>query len=190
MRYKTKAICEGAIMVALALVLDYVKNMLPGQLPNGGSLLNVSMVPIVFYAVRYGAGFGGIAGFVFGGLSYILGLDSHAIDWTTIICDYFLAFAMLGIGAGVFKGKKWSAIWGSILGGGLQFLSSYLVGVFVWGKWMPDTFMGMTMTTPWFYSFLYNITWAAPNIALSVFLFYLFYRMKPMEKYLLRRDLQ
>lgn len=189
MRYKTKAICEGAIMVALALVLDYLKELIPfGHLPNGGSLLNISTLPIVFFAIRYGVGYGAIVGFAFGGLDYMMG--GEAIDWTTIICDYFLAFAMLGLGAGLCKGKKWSAIWGSILGGALQFLSSYLVGVFVWGKWMPETFMGMTMTTPWFYSFLYNITWAAPNTALSVFLFYLFYRMRPMERYLLRQDLQ
>ena len=27
-------------------------------------------------------------------------------------------------------------------GGALMFLSSYLVGVFVWGKYMPEVFLG------------------------------------------------
>lgn len=187
MNKKVKALCEAAVMIAIALVLNLLKDVLPGQLPNGGSLLNVSMVPIVFFAVRYGAGWGAMAGFVFGGLDFIMG--GHSIDWTTIICDYFLAFSMLGLGAGLMKGRKYSACWGSVLGGSLQFLASYLVGVFVWGKWMPEEFMGMTMTTPWFYSFLYNITWALPNVILAVVVFVALYRVAPLRKYLLRQDL-
>ena len=183
------ALCEGALMVAVALVLDFLKSVLPGQLPNGGSLLNISMLPIVFYAIRHGVSWGAIAGFVFGGLNYLLGLDSMAIDWTTIICDYFLAFTMLGVGAGLFRGKRGAAYWGTLLGGSLQFLSSYLVGVFVWGKWMPEEFLGLTMTTPWFYSFLYNILWAAPNIALTIVVFALLYRNRTMRRYLTGADL-
>ncbi len=189
MNKNVKALCEAAIMVALALVLDLLKGILPGQLPNGGSLFNIAMLPIVLFAIRHGPGWGAMAGFVFGGLSYLLGLDSAAIDWTTILCDYFLAFTMLGVGAGIFKGRELSAVWGSLVGGALQFLSSYLVGVFVWGKWMPDEFLGMAMTSPWIYSFLYNILWAAPNIALTIVVFLLLYR-SPLRKYLLREDLR
>lgn len=183
------ALCEGAIMVAVALVLDFLKSVLPGQLPNGGSLLNISMLPIVFYAIRHGVSWGAIAGFVFGGLNYLLGLDSMAIDWTTIICDYFLAFTMLGVGAGLFRGKKGAPYLGTLVGGSLQFLSSYLVGVFVWGKWMPEEFLGLTMTTPWFYSFLYNILWAAPNITLTIVVFALLSRNRTMHRYLTGADL-
>ena len=138
-RNTTKALTEGAIMVALALVLNLLKDVIPlGQLPNGGSLLNVTMVPIVFYGIRWGIGWGTMVGFIFGGLNYVIG-NGIAIDWTTILCDYFLAFAMLGLGAGLFKGKKHAVYFGSLVGGGLQFLASYLVGVFVWGRWMPDS---------------------------------------------------
>ena len=91
---KTKAICEAAIMVALALALDQLRLY---RLPNGGSI-TIAVMPLVFFAVRYGVGWGFLAGFVFGGLNYIIGLSS-AIDWTTIICDYFLAFGLQGQGA-------------------------------------------------------------------------------------------
>ena len=188
MNKSVKALCEAAIMIAIALVIDLLKDVLPGQLPNGGSLLNVSMLPIVFFAIRYGAGWGAMAGFVFGTLNYVIG-NGIAIDWTTIICDYLLAFTLLGLGAGLFHGKKWAAVWGSLVGGGLQFLSSYLVGVFVWGRWMPEEFLGMPMTSPWIYSLLYNILWAAPNIALTIVVFVLLYRVKPMRRYLLGQDL-
>ena len=184
MNQKTKMLCEAAVMVALALVLDQLRLY---RLPNGGSI-TIAILPLVFFAVRYGPGWGFLAGFVFGGLNYIVGLSS-AIDWTTIICDYFLAFGLLGLGAGLFKDRKWSACLGTVGGGVLMFLSSYLVGVFVWGKYMPEEFLGMTMTTPWFYSFLYNITWAGPDVLLTLVIFVILYRVKPMRRYLLRQDL-
>ena len=186
-RNTTKALTEGAIMVALALVLNLLKDVIPlGQLPNGGSLLNVTMVPLVLYGIRWGVARGAMAGFIFGGLNYVIG-NGIAIDWTTILCDYFLAFAMLGLGAGLFKGKKHAVYFGSLVGGGLQFLASYLVGVFVWGRWMPEAFLGMPMTSPWIYSLLYNGLWAVPNIALSLVLFAAL--QKPMGKYIRGEDL-
>ena len=188
MNKNVKALCEAAIMVAIALVIDLLKEVLPGQLPNGGSLLNISMLPIVFFAIRYGAGWGAMAGFVFGTLNYIIG-NGIAIDWTTMVCDYLVAFTLLGFGAGLFKGRKWAAVWGSLVGGTLQFLSSYLVGVFVWGKWMPESFLGMPMTSPWIYSFLYNILWAAPNIVLTIIVFILLSRTKAVRRYLQGLDI-
>lgn len=184
MNKKTKAICEAAIMIAMAQILGFLSL---GRLPDGGSI-NIAMLPLVFFAVRYGAGWGALAGLVSGTLDYIIG-NGIAIDWTTIICDYMLAFALLGLGAGLFRGRKLGAFWGTLVGGGLQFLSSYLVGVFVWGKWMPDVFWGMAMTSPWFYSFLYNISWAGPNILLTLVVFALLYRVAPIRRYLLAEDL-
>ena len=184
MSKKTRALTEAAIMVAMALVLELISLY---KLPNGGSV-TLSAVPIVFFAVRHGMGWGAMAGFVFGGLNYIMG--GSAIDWTTIIFDYFLAFAMLGMGAGIFKGRKWGAHAGAIFGISLQFLASYLVGVFVWGKWMPDEFLGMTMTTPWFYSFLYNILWAIPDLLLTLVVFTVLYQVTSLRRYLLGEDLR
>lgn len=180
---RTKALTEAALMVALALILELIVLY---KLPNGGSV-TLASVAIVFFAVRHGAGWGAMAGFVFGGLNYMMG--GTAIDWTTIIFDYFLAFSMLGLGAGLFRGRKWGAYAGSILGVSLQFLASYLVGVFIWGKWMPEEFLGMTMTTPWFYSLLYNILWAGPDLLLCLVVFTVLYQVKAMRPYLMGADL-
>lgn len=184
MSQKTKTLCEGAVMVALAIILGMLRLY---RLPDGGSI-TIAILPLVFFAVRYGPAWGFLAGFAYGGLDYIIG-SGIAIDWTTIICDYFLAYGLLGLGAGLFKGRKGSAYFGTLAGGILMFLSSYLVGVFVWGKYMPETFLGMTMTTPWFYSFLYNITWAGPDILLTIIIFAVLYQIKPMRRFLLRQDL-
>lgn len=181
-KFRTRALTEAAIMVALALVFNTLKDVIPlGQLPNGGSLLNITMVPLVLYGYRYGAGWGALAGFVFGGINYFIG-SSSAIDWMTIIFDYFLAFSLLTLGAGLFRGKKNGLYWGTIVGGGLEFLTSYLTGVFLWGKYMPESFLGLAMPNPWVYSLLYNGLWAVPNIALAVAVFYAL--KKPLKPYL------
>ena len=62
-----RMLCEGAIMVALAQILSYLKLM---ELPNGGSL-TPAMFPIILFAVRWGLGPGLMAGFVFGLLQLI-----------------------------------------------------------------------------------------------------------------------
>ena len=49
-RTKTRALTEGAIMVALATALSYVKFF---ELPNGGSVC-IGMVPILIYCIRWG----------------------------------------------------------------------------------------------------------------------------------------
>ncbi|MBR2132169.1 MAG: energy-coupled thiamine transporter ThiT [Oscillospiraceae bacterium] len=178
MNKKTKILCEAALMLSLALVLDFLRLF---RLPNGGAV-TLSMLPLVLFAMRNGSVWGSMAGFVFGGINYMMG--GTAIDWTTIFFDYFLAYSMLGFGAGLFHKRKLGCIWGSLCGGTLQFITSYLVGVFVWGKWMPENFLGMTMTSPWIYSFLYNIIWAVPDITLATGIFIVLYQLKPMRRYL------
>ena len=72
-------------------------------------------------------------------------------------------------------------------GGLLRFLAHYLVGALVWGKYMPDEFFGMSMTSPWFYSLLYNGSYMLPDIILCAVVFALLYR--PLKKYFTGADL-
>ena len=65
MKTKTKtrilSIVEGAVMVALTIVLD----MLPlPEWPQGGGI-SVAVVPLLFYAYRRGTSWGLMAGLVF-----------------------------------------------------------------------------------------------------------------------------
>ena len=98
-----------------------------------------------------------------------------------------LAFVALGFGAGLLPRRKSSVFYGTVIGGVLRFLVHYLIGVFVWGKYMPDEFFGMTMTSPWFYSLLYNGSYMLPSIALCLLAFALLY--KPLNKYFTASDL-
>ncbi len=182
---KVKMLIEAALSVALAYILDL---LIIYTLPNGGSI-SLKLVPIVFFAVRYGVGWGTLVGLVFGLADYFLGIPD-AIDWTSIIFDYFISFALLGFGAGLMKKVKLSAIWGSVVGGLCMFASNYFVGVYVWGEYMPETFLGMHQTSPYIYSLIYNGTWAGPCIVLAVIVFVLLYQVKPIAKLLNREDLK
>ena len=147
---KLRALVEGAVMVALAQVLGYLKLY---ELPNGGSV-TLSMLPIFIYAVRWGFGPAMLASFVFSLLQLLLD-GAYAWGWQSMIGDYIVAFTVLGV-AGIFHGKK-NGIYGGITVGCIaRLLVAYVVGATIWAEYMPENFFGMTMTSPWFYSALYN----------------------------------
>ena len=93
----------------------------------------------------------------------------------------------LGFGAGLLARRKWSVYYGTLIGGVLRFLVHFLIGVFVWGKYMPDSFLGKPMTSPWIYSLLYNGSYMLPSIVLCLVLFAVLY--KPLKKYFTAADL-
>ena len=181
MKNNLRRLCEGAIMVAIAQILSYLKLW---EMPWGGSIV-LAMVPIILFSVRWGLGSGLLAGFVFGVLQFMFDVG-FAIGWQSIVGDYLLAFTVLGL-AGLMKGKKLGVFWGTLIGGFARFLVHYVVGATIWAAYMPDTFFGMTMTSPWIYSLLYNIAYMGPNIIITLVIFGLLY--VPMKKYLLGQDI-
>ena len=180
---KTRMICEAAIFIAMAEILSLIKLY---EFPNGGSI-TLEMLPIILFAARYGCGWGSLAGLVYGTITYLIG-NKFSVDWTTIICDYFIAFVALGFGAGLLSRRKWSVYYGTVIGGVLRFLAHFLIGVFVWGKWMPDTFLGKPMTSPWIYSALYNAAYMLVDM-LAILLVGFILMKTPAKKYLLGTDL-
>ena len=177
-----RALTEGAIMVAAAQVLSYIKLW---EMPWGGSI-TLAMIPILLYAVRWGLGGGLLAGFVFGVLQFVFD-GGFAIGWQSIIGDYLLAFAALGL-AGLAHNTKGGIFTGTVIGGFARFLVHYVVGATVWAEYMPDNFFGMTMHSPWFYSLLYNLAYMLPNIIICLVIFAILW--KPMGKYLRGEDLR
>ena len=177
-----RALTEGAILIAAAQVLSYLKLW---RMPWGGSI-TLAMVPIILYAVRWGLGPGLLAGFVYGVMQFMFD-GGISIGWESIIGDYLLAYLALGF-AGLAHGKKGGIFIGTVIGGLCRFLVHYVVGATIWGEYMPETFFGMTMHSPWFYSLLYNLAYMLPNIILCLIVFALLW--VPMRKYLTGADLK
>lgn len=179
---RIRMLVEGAIMVAAAQVLSYIKLW---RMPWGGSI-TLAMLPIVLYAVRWGVGPGLLAGFILGVLQFSLD-GGFAIGWQSIIGDYVLAYTALGL-AGLAFGKKGNVFIGSLIGGLGRFLILFVTGATLWAEYMPDSFFGMTMTSPWFYSCLYNLAYMLPNIVICMVVFAVIY--KPLHKYIVGEDIR
>ncbi|NCB63642.1 MAG: proton-coupled thiamine transporter YuaJ [Clostridia bacterium] len=175
-------LCEGALLVAVAQILSYVKFL---ELPNGGSL-TPAMFPILFFAVRWGWKDGLMAGFIFGVLQFMFD-GGFALGWQSIIGDYLVAFAVLGL-AGIFQGRKWGIFAGTVVGCAARFLVHYVVGATIWGEYMPEEFLNMTMTTPWIYSLIYNGVYMLPNMILALVLGGLLY--VPLTRLMMGADIQ
>lgn len=177
-----RALCEGALLVIVAQILGYLKLW---EMPWGGSIC-LSMLPIFLYACRWGMGPGLMAGFVLGVLQFMFD-GGFALGWQSIIGDYLVAFTVLGL-AGVFCGKRWSIFAGTVLGSAARFLVHYVVGATIWAEYMPEVFFGLTMTTPWFYSLLYNGFYMAIDMALCLVIFGALSR--PLGKYFMGADIR
>lgn len=177
-----RMLCEGALMVVLSQILDFFPLW---KMPWGGSV-SLCMLPFLFFACRWGVGPGMAAGFVLGVLQFLFA-GGLALGWQSILGDYVVAYTLLGV-AGLFRGRAWSIYAGTILGCTVRFLVHYLVGATIWAEYMPETFFGMTMTTPWFYSLLYNGFYMGVDMVLCLALFALLFQ--PLKKYFLAEDIQ
>lgn len=160
---KTQKLVEAAMLLALAMILSYIKVY---ELPQGGSI-TLEMLPIVVLALRQGTKMGCFGGFVFGLLQMILGFSNVLYCQTLIamigciLLDYLLAFTVLGL-APVFEKMTSNKIVGYVLGavivGLLRFVCSFLSGWLLWGSYAPEG-MGAVV-----YSFTYNASYMIPNI--------------------------
>ena len=177
-----RALTEGAVMVALAQVLSYLKLF---ELPQGGSI-TVAMLPIFVYCARWGFGPGMLVSFVFSLLQLLLD-GAYAWGWQSMLLDYLAAFTPLGL-AGVFKGKKWGIFAGTVVGCLGRFVIHYISGVTIYRIVAPTEFLNTTYSSPALYSLVYNGSYMLPNALIALVLAAVLYR--PMDKYLLGEDIK
>ncbi|MBR4017886.1 MAG: energy-coupled thiamine transporter ThiT [Oscillospiraceae bacterium] len=178
-KQKLRALTEGAILIAMAEILS----LLPFyKFPWGGSV-DLGMLPIILFCVRWGFGPGMIATTAHGILQALLGSSGGFVGWQSFLGDYLIAYMVLGV-AGLFKGKFIPA---ALIACAVRFLVHYVVGATIWAEYMPESFFGMTMTTPWVYSALYN---GAYMLACTVLVLVVgvILMNTPVKKYLLPQE--
>ena len=180
-RTRTRMLCDGAIMVALAQILSYIKIM---ELPNGGSL-TPAMFPILLFAVRWGLKDGLLAGFVFGLLQLIFD-GAYAWGWQSMLLDYLVAFPPLGL-AGLFKGKKWGIFAGTVLGCLGRFIVHFISGITIYRIYAPTEILGTVFDEPNLYSLVYNGSYMLPNTILALAIAGLLYA--PLKKFYVGEDI-
>ena len=172
-----RALTEGAILIALAEILSFLPLY---KFPWGGSV-DVAMLPVILFCIRWGFGTGMIATTVHGILQALFSSSGGFVGWQSFLGDYLIAYMVVGV-AGLLKGKFVPA---TLLACLTRFLVHYVVGATVWGEYMPEEFFGMTMTSPWLYSALYNGAYMLPCTVLVLVAGVLLLKT-PAKKYLLQ----
>ncbi len=162
---RLRALAECAIMVALSFVLSMIKVW---EMPFGGSITLLSMLPVCVAALRHGPWWGILAAFVY---SITQALMSGAAGWgltptVLIVCyllDYIIAFTVLGL-CGLMKNKgTLLKVTGVVAVCVLRFVSHYLSGITIWANSIPEEFIEQFGANPYLYSLLYNGGYMLPE---------------------------
>ena len=169
---KTRILVEGAVMVALATILSYLRIV---KFPWGGAITVLSMLPIVVFALRYGVKRGAAVSLVYALIQLGQGiLVDGLLGWgltvpmllACIFLDYVGAFGVLCV-AGAFGNKKWGAIiGGTVLALFLRFLMHYVSGVVIFHSF-GELWDGFSTDNTWLYSLLYNGAYMLPEIVFT-----------------------
>lgn len=177
---RTRTLVEGALMIAIAYVLSYIKLF---ALPQGGSV-TLEMIPLVIMGLRNGPKWGCFTGFVHGLLQMILGFSNVLYCPTLltqigcILLDYLVASSVLGLGgliAAPFGEKRFlGATVGTVVCGALQFLCTFLSGWLVWGSYYDMA--GLELAA---FSLVYNGSYMLPNTILAAVVVVILYRVAP-----------
>ena len=102
---RTKKLVFVALYVALAIVLDYVKEMLPFlNMPQGGSI-NIALIPVMVASFHLGAGYGFVTGLLWWAVTSLMGLNNWILSLPQYLCDYVVPSILPGLAA-IFCLKK------------------------------------------------------------------------------------
>lgn len=175
-RKTTRALVEGAIMIALATILGYFRLY---RFPFGGSI-DLALIPILIYCLRWGPKWALLCCTVNGVLQYVLG-GGIAISWQSMLLDYVVAYALVFL-CGFAAGKKLGWLWGTVLGSFGRWVSLTLSGGLLWYMYMPESFLGLPMVNPWVYSMLLNGVLVGAVMALDLVVLGVFQAIPPVRK--------
>ncbi len=159
---RTRTLVECALMIAVGTVLANIKIF---EMPNGGSVTLLSMLPFVLISFRHGVKWGLATGFVNSLLQMLLGFWAPPVRvWLGVLLDYVLAFTLLGLAcvfAKPFKNRTLGVAVGTAAVCVLRFLCSYFSTVFVWFSTAPE---GLPV---WLFGLTYNGAYMLPELLLT-----------------------
>ena len=153
MTSKTKRLTESAMLLAVAIVLELVSKMFIPEMPFGGQITLVSMLPVVLISYRHGVKWGLVSGVTYALLEMALGAktvaaafqpgyfgDGRMILNALIMCvlDYLVAFTVLGLG-GCFRNRIKSPglglLCGSLVALGARYIAHIASGYILFSGW-------------------------------------------------------
>lgn len=156
-------------MLALGFILSLLKVV---DMPYGGSVTALSMLPVIIIAFRYKTVWGLFVGFVASILQMMMGVENFTYAGISIgaaiaviMLDYVVAFTAMGLG-GVFRGaikdQGIALASGALVACVIRFICHVISGCTVWAGVSIPTSDGLL------YSLAYNCTYMIPETLLTV----------------------
>ena len=153
MTNKTKRLTESAMLLSVAIVLELCSKMFIPELPFGGQVTLVSMLPVVLISYRHGVKWGLVSGVAYAMIEMAIGAktvtaafqpgyfgDGVMLLNALIMCvlDYLVAFTVLGLG-GIFRDRienRGKALCcGAIVALDCRYLAHILSGYILFAGW-------------------------------------------------------
>ncbi len=181
---RTRVMVECALMVAIGTVLAQIKII---DMPYGGSVTLLSMLPFILVSFRHGVKWGLLTGFANSLLQMLIGGLSAPPAGTPIaffgmiMLDYVMAFTVLGLACVFTKGIKNKLVGvcvGTACAMGLRFVCSFLSGFMLWSSYQSyyEWANGMSAVL---YSLVYNASYMLPEIIITTIAVAILYKAAP-----------
>ena len=153
MQNKTKRLTESAMLLAVAIILEFISKMFIPEQPFGGQLTLASMLPILLVSYRHGMKWGFVTAFAYSLLEMAIGGktvaaafqpgyfdDGVMIGNAIIMCglDYIVAYTLLGLG-GIFRNRikkpGVALVCGSLVALSARYAAHVLSGYILFSGW-------------------------------------------------------
>ena len=153
MTNKTKRLTESAMLLAVAIVLELLSKMFIPEMPFGGQVTLVSMLPVVLISYRHGVKWGFVSGAAYALIEMAIGArtvaaafqpgyfgDGTMIFNAILMClfDYVLAYTLLGLGGcfrNLIKNQGIALMAGSLVALGARYLAHIFSGYILFAGW-------------------------------------------------------
>ena len=199
-KMRVRHLSEVANLLAVAVALEVFSMVFLPEFRLGGGITLASCAPILLVSYRRGYGWGILSGVVFGlaklALNFgfirsicdpaVLGADYALKTGLSVLLDYFLAYAAMGLG-GIFRQKnlhrRTKFILGALVALAVRFAAHLVSGYVVYSSLAADFFenSGISMITPGLvagvsegmlplaFTLIYNSLYMIPEILITLF---------------------
>ena len=151
-----KALTISSLLIALSVILGNIKIF---EMPQGGSITLMSILPIVLCGYLLGTKRGVLAGICVGLLNLIFG--PYIIHPVQLFLDYPIAYGALGL-SGLVSNSKNGLTKGYLIGLAGRYICAFLSGWIFFGAYAPESFNAVTWLL-W-----YNFTYLAAEGILTI----------------------
>ena len=179
MKINVKKLAVSAVLIALSTVLSLIKIY---ELPLGGAITLLSMLPVCLISVMYGVKYAILPSFLYAAIQLFLSLG-EVLSWGltpavligTILLDYLLAHGILFL-AGIWRKKGFLGITAAIsLALFCRLVSHFLSGIILFQSF--DVF-----NNPYIYSLVYNGSYMVPEIIITILGAFILFKSNAIKK--------